>query len=359
MKVICYNAECGDAFRIEYLGKSGKVRHILLDGGYERTYRNTLFREISAIENNNENIDLCIITHIHDDHIGGIVSFVSAINAGRQNDIVLKWWFNPPRTSVLPIKQQKLNSIPASIGQADIVTSYLISINALPGFPIINNENPYELDGLQIWILSPDIISLNKLIYKYSNPKTPIEKIEDEKISIAIGSKSRDYHIRAEDFDFKEWTEDANIENGSSIVLITKFQDKKILWLADSFPNIVIKNLEKLGYSKTNKLVCDYVKISHHGSGGNNSVKLYEMIQCKNYILSADGRNRHGLPTKACLVQILTNPQRNIDDHYKFYLTCKDENLMKIFEVDGEDIWQRLNFEFIYPDKNTYFEISF
>lgn len=359
MRVICYNAECGDAFRIEYKGKSGKVRHILLDGGYERIYRNLLFNEFSIIEKNNENIDLCIITHIHDDHIGGIVSFVKAVNAGRQNDIVLNWWFNPPRTSILPIKQQKFNSAPASIGQADVVTSYLNSIHALPRCPIVNSEISYELDGMEICILSPDVFNLNKLADKYSNPKIAIEKIEDEKISIAVGSKNRDYYVRAEDFDFKEWKEDANIENGSSIVVLTKFQEKKILWLADSFPSVVIRNLEKLGYSKTNQLICDYVKISHHGSLGNNSIELYEMIRCKNYILSADGKNRHGLPTKACLVQILTNPQRNIEDHYKFYLTCKDENLMKIFEVDGDDIWQKLNFEFIYPQKNTYFEIIF
>lgn len=359
MKVVCYNAECGDAFRLEFIGKSGKVRHILLDAGYERTFRNVIVNELNLIEKKNENIDLCIITHIHDDHIGGIISFVNAVNAGRQNDIVLQWWFNPPRISSLTLKQQKLNSIAASIGQADILTSYLNFRNALPISPIIYSEIVHEIDGLEISILSPDQIGLNKLTKKYINSKIAVEKIEDEKTSRAVASKNRDYHIRVEEFDFKGWKEDVNIENGSSIVLLTKFQGKTILWLSDSFPSIVIKSLEKLGYSKTNRLVCDYVKIAHHGSLGNNSSELYQIIKCQNYILSTDGYNLHGLPTKACLVQILTNPQRNSEDHYKFYLTCKDDTLLKIFDVDGDDIWKRLNFEIIYPKHKDSFEIMF
>ncbi|ANF52928.1 hypothetical protein A0O34_21450 [Chryseobacterium glaciei] len=359
MRVYFYNAGCGDAFRVEFQGISGKIRNILIDGGFQRTFRNILANEIKLIESKKENIDLCVITHIHDDHIGALETYVNAITASRANDIILEWWYNPPRINNLQPKLQRLSSVAQSIGQADVVTSYLQSKNALPESAIVSSIIPYELDGMNIYILSPDQKSLDKLTNKYNDPKIAIERIEDEKSSRAVAAKSRDYHKTVEEFSFSGWTEDRNIENGSSIALLTEFMGKKILWLADAFSSIVVTSLEGLGYSKSNPLICDYVKIAHHGSLGNNSSALYEMIKCNKYILSTDGYNVHGLPSKACLVQILKNPCREKTDHYTFYMTSTDAVLETIFEIDGEEIFKKLDFEMVYPIKGSGFSIEF
>jgi beta-lactamase superfamily II metal-dependent hydrolase len=358
MKVYCYNAGCGDAFRIEFTGSSGKTRHILLDSGFQSTFRTLLIAEIRSIELKKEAIDLCVITHIHDDHIGGIQTMINAIQAGRINDIISKWWFNPPRISNLQPKLQRLGSIAQSINQADVVASYLQSKDALPKSPIVSSTVPYELDGMEIYVLSPNKNNLHKLLDKYSDQKVKIERFEDEQVSRAIAKKSRDYDVPVEEFNFNGWKEDRNIENGSSVALLTKYKEKTVLWLADAFPSIVVASLESLGFSISNPVTCDYVKISHHGSLGNNSSKLYQMIKCQKYILSTDGYNSHGLPAKACLVQILNNPLRN-DKFYSFYFTTNDPILNTIFEVDGEDVYKKLNFEMIFPIKKDGFIIEF
>lgn len=359
MKIHIYNAGCGDAFRIEFNGNSGHSCNILIDAGFERTFRNILAKEFVAIESKKQHIDLCVITHIHDDHIGGINALVKSILAGRGNDIVLKWWFNPPRVNGRQPPLHRLGSVAQSIGQSDFLTSYLQSKNILPESPIISKVIPFDLDGMKIFVLSPDQRSLDRLTDKYSDPKIAIEHIEDEKVSQAVASKSRDYHIPLEKFPLIEWKQDKSIENASSIVLLTKYNGKTILWLADALPSIVIASLISLGYSIANPVVCDFVKIAHHGSSGNNSGVLYQMIKCKKYILSTDGYNTHGLPSKACLVEILTNPKRDIKDQYTFYLTTSDTVLKTIFKIDGQEVFKTLNFEMIFPINGEGFSIEF
>ena len=212
---------------------------------------------------------------------------------------------------------------------------------------------------MKIYILSPDEHSLKKLTKKYSDPKVKLESIEDEETSKAKAGDERDYHKTVDEFDFSRWTQDKSIENGSSIALLTEFNGKKILWLADAFPSVIVSSLEELGYSKSNPLVCDYVKVAHHGSWGNNGSKLYELIKCRRYILSTDGYNINGLPAKVCLVEILNNQGRTNTDHYTFYMTRNDPVLRTIFDIDGDEVYKNLNFEIIYPMNGNGFSIEF
>jgi beta-lactamase superfamily II metal-dependent hydrolase len=153
------------------------------------------------------------------------------------------------------------------------------------------------------------------------------------------------------DFDIEKWVEDDSVENGSSISVLTEYQDRRILWLSDAHPNIIVTALKNLGYSKNNPLICDWVKVTHHGSSGNNSNQLYEMIRSENYLLSTNGENLHCLPKKDCLARILRNDQRLLDSHYKFYFTYDNKLLRNIFAVDGELIFTKLNFTVNFPNE--------
>lgn len=51
-----------------------------------------------------------------------------------------------------------------------------------------------------------------------------------------------------------------------------------------------------MGFNKENKIVCDWVKVTHHGSKGNNSDSLYDLIKSENYLFSVNGENKHNLP---------------------------------------------------------------
>jgi len=97
MEIKFFQAECGDAASIRFLGNDNKYHNIFIDAGYERTFRHALETEIQESIKKNEQIDLWIISHIHDDHIGGIIKYIDTINNGEFKDIVNQYLYNPPR----------------------------------------------------------------------------------------------------------------------------------------------------------------------------------------------------------------------------------------------------------------------
>ncbi|BAF71688.1 hypothetical protein [Sulfurovum sp. NBC37-1] len=121
-----------------------------------------------------------------------------------------------------------------------------------------------------------------------------------------------------------EFEEDKSLPNGSSIAFILEIGDKKILFLGDSHPSVIIDGLKELRYSNRNKLEIDFMKVSHHGSKANTSNELLEIIKCDKFIISTDG-SKHGLPNKETLARII-----NKHSGCKIYFTYPDL-IKKIF----------------------------
>lgn len=358
MEIKFFQAECGDAAAIRYLGNDGKYHNIFIDSGYERTFRHSLESEVKEVIKRNEKIDLWIISHIHDDHIGGIIKFIDCVKYGEIEDIVLKYIYNPPRNYNF-IESNKSISKTVSIDQGDILYEYLKSKNKLQHFDIVNMVKPIEIAGFKLTFLSPSQNKLNKLRKKYSTNKFKIlEREEDESISDAVSGKGNDYKILFKDFNLDSWYEDSSIENGSSISLFTEFENNKILWLADSHPTDVVNSLKKLGYSNNKKLNCEWVKVTHHGSKGNNSNELFSLIECPNYLFSVDGTNKYNLPSKECIARILRNKDRSINSFYNFFFTYDNEVLRSIFKFEVEETFFTYNFAVNY-NKNKFIKVNF
>lgn len=355
MEIKFFQAQCGDAARIRFIGTDDTPHNIFIDSGYDNTFRETLLAEIESIQAAGECIDLWVISHIHDDHIGGAEEYIKGIINGEFTDIVEKWYYNPPRiNNHLPITiMTPAISTPASISQGDNVTNYLQATGKLLSEDLTTQTSVLNLFGLQMTILSPNPTTLQRLKDKYpAESGIPLEREEDEAISSAKAACVEDYPTPLQDIKMTGWTQDKSVENGSSISLLTIYQGKSILWLADAFPSVVVTRLKEAGYSKENPLHCDWVKVAHHGSRGNNSDKLYELISCQHYLISADAENNHCLPTKECLVRILHNRQ-DATKSYHFHFTYDTPNLRSIFAVDGPDIFEKYNFEVHYPNANS------
>lgn len=360
MEVQFYQAECGDAARIKFLGNDNKFHNIFIDSGFERTFRFVLAEEIQQIENDEEIIDLWILTHIHDDHIGGVIKYLDLIKTGEFKDIVNQWYYNIPRFYDINLKINPLLRIsnPSSISQGDIVYEYLKINEKVSETDITSELETVDLFGMKLTVLSPSVEKLNKLREKYPfGSVNELEKSELISISDAKAQKENDYKIKLVDFNIKKNKEDKSIENGSSISMITEYKNKKILWLADSHPSDIITSLQRLGYSKENQFECDWIKVSHHGSTGNNSNKLYDLIKCDNYLFSVNGENKHNLPFKECIARILRNENRNMDSTYNFYFTYDNETMRSIFKIDGEDVLNEFNFKVNFLSDSKYFKI--
>ena len=357
MEIKFFQAECGDAAAIRYLGNDNKYHNIFIDSGYERTFRHALELEIQEIIKRDEQIDLWIVSHIHDDHIGGIIKYIDCVNYGEFNDVVVKYIYNPPRNYDF-IESNKSASKIVSIDQGDILFEHIKSKNKLHDIDIVDIVEPIELAGFKLTFLSPNQKKLNKLRKKYSSTKfKTLEREEDESISDAVSQKGNDYNVLLKDFDLDNWSEDSSIENGSSISLLTEFENKRILWLSDSHPTDIVKSLKKLGFDKKNKLKCELVKVTHHGSKGNNNDELYSMIECADYLFSVDGINKHNLPSKECIARILRNKDRSENLIYRMYFTYDNELLRSIFNKENKNIFNKLKFEAIF-NKNKFIEFK-
>lgn len=357
MELYFYAAECGDAARIRFRGTDQKNHNILIDSGFERTYRTILSKEIAALATNQELIDLWIISHIHADHIGGAVAHIQSVLCNSILNTVQRWYYNIPRTLTASTPKLFEISSPTSIDQGDILTNFLVQkdLNTQPD--ISTASKPIDLFGLKLIVLSPTPHQIGSLRKKYSTG-VPLERNEMESISSAVAIKQNDYSTPLDCFELGTWEEDGSVENGSSISVLTELDGKRVIWLADAFPSTVADSLKNLGFSKENKIKCDWVKVSHHASKANNSEALYDLIDCSNYLISADGQNKHFLPHKECIARILRSSSRKSGIKYHFYFTHDNPTLRQIFQVDGSEIYDQLNFEIHFTQNNCWsFEI--
>ena len=87
---------------------------------------------------------------------------------------------------------------------------------------------------------------------------------------------------------FDDHKEDDEHPNGSSIAFVLEFFDKKILFLGDSHPTLIEKQLRR-HYPNKELIVFDLIKISHHGSKKNTSPALLKLIDSSKYIISTNG----------------------------------------------------------------------
>jgi beta-lactamase superfamily II metal-dependent hydrolase len=352
LKIKFYQAECGDAARIRLVGLNGNVYNILVDAGYLCTYKSTLRAEIEYLKEKNEKIDIWIISHIHDDHIEGTSGYIWDIESGLIKEDSTVWLYNAPRRS--NSNHSVLVSEPTSIYSGDKLTSYLIQNGKLPAKDITFDHSPIQIDEVKFSILSPRNQDLTSLRKKYNSKKfLPLDREENDTISIPMSRRNDDYNISICSFDLAKDKEDNSIENTSSIAFLCQSLTHSSIWLGDSRPSVIVEALKKLGFSIANPLICDIVKISHHASSANNSEELYSMIRCSNYVISANGQNRHLLPHKACLARILRNKNRDPKIHYKFYFTYKNSAIDRIFKIDGENVFKKYNFSVHYPEKDS------
>jgi beta-lactamase superfamily II metal-dependent hydrolase len=317
---------------------------IMIDAGTKRSY---IKADLKNKFNNLEKIDLLILTHTDEDHIGGILKYYS--DTSSKKDLIKKVWFNsgklindklilndenPPYVQITENTNLKV-----SLKQA-ISLEKKIEEDSLVLDTLIKSGDKYTFDFGNFLILSPDIEDL-KLFYN---------SWEIEKSKIIKVSRSRDYDKTIDELKNLPYEELGTIPNKSSIAFIYNYNNFNILFMGDAFSSIIKNNIEKYtDYNKSNKLKLDFVKVSHHGGNYSINYDLLEIINCTNYIISTDGSN--GLPTKESLCKIVTHRE----DKIKLYFNYKNNNTQNIF-FDEE--FEKYNFEIIYLSKQDEYTID-
>ena len=344
MRLLSYRAKCGDAFHLQYEGESGKRRNIFLDMGHSKTYTQVLKGVISNIVGASEQIDALFLSHIHDDHIGGASRFINDIQKDSAlENVVSRWIYNAPRKYDVEQTDDKKAGVLCGIVSGDKVYEHILSHRPSVLGDVIEGMS-FGIDGMTVTILSPDESKLKLLRKKYSNNR-PLCKSETNEISVEAGNVVDDYATPLNEFKTNCFQEDVSIENASSIAALFEREGRRILWLSDAVPSVIMNSLMKLGISEEDKLHCDAVLLSHHGSSSNNSMTLFKMIQADRYIISADGFNRHCLPNKETVARIVS---ASTTLPVSIYFNYDDGRLSRMFKSDDpKDVISKINIHYL------------
>jgi beta-lactamase superfamily II metal-dependent hydrolase len=312
-------ADHGDSIVISF-DFEGERKNILIDGGPAAAFeiQNTIPRPVKLalndIKNKAQNVDLLVLTHVDDDHIGGLLAGFN--KKGYLTDLTQEVWFNSGKlifnhfnksiddSNTVTLKSSSGNN--TSIGQGIKLEDHLMG-KGIWSHSLIKSGDEIDRLGCKFKFLSPSLSKLEKLLIKWKKETT----------NTNTSAQNKDYQESFErllaDDKFKE---DVSIHNGSSLAFIFECNDRSLLLLGDAHPSVVIASLKSLGYSNQKRLKIDYVKVSHHGSKANTNNELLELIECNNFIISANG-NHHGLPNKKTLARIVSHfPNANLMFNY-------------------------------------------
>lgn len=321
----------GDCFLIT-LSKANK--RILIDGGTADTYRDFLKKRLLQLKANGNSIDLLIVTHIDDDHIGGIIELLkeNGLNTDPKIVEIKEIWHNSYRHLQFE-KQGELLEV-----EKKILEHYVISgnskkqlseangsknISAKQGTTLgalilrggynwngkfdgraINADDARNIDlGEDCWIkvLTPTKAQLKGLEKKWK------KELQSKRINFhfseeALFDDAYEYFLRyfvgetigvseeiaynglKQDLDLlaeREGMKDESLTNRSSISILLNYHGRRLLLLGDSVMEEAIAKLDGI------KEV-EVVKVAHHGSLRNSSKKSIEEIVAKKYLISTN-----------------------------------------------------------------------
>lgn len=371
---------------------------LLIDGGYINTYKKFLKPELLNITKNGNVLSHLIISHIDADHISGVIKLLEE-NKNQSIIPINNIWHNAYRHIQPPINDKNnLNPLDKKIIDSILGKSFLKEIlegeneiSAIQGSTLASlifsggynwndefNGNAISTDSkltidiskdIKIILLSPDNKKLDKLqkywrreLYKHGFMGTPnhtmyfddafeflIAQEKERKQKINRDISSTQFEISR--FKGMKFTEDESTSNGSSISFVIEYGDKKLLFLGDSHPSLIVQNIKKYYSKNSSQIKFDLIKLSHHGSFANNSPELLNLIDSENYIVSTDGKT-FDHPDFETLAWILSRKTKHKKKLYFNY------PLEKAQILNIESLKSRFNYDIYFSDGGSFFEIN-
>lgn len=293
----------GDALWVRY-GNEDAPHQILIDAGRAATYAEIKSR-LADLPPGQREFELFVVTHIDRDHIEGALKLLE----DQELDLSFKEvWFN----GYDHLLDEKLETFGAQQGER-LSTALLkrkeqwnttfdggaIKVNDDGSLPVVTLAG-----GMTLTVLSPDTDKLRKLEPKWV--------AECEAAGIQPGIEARMTEIEGLEIlggvDVESLVEhalkpDNTLPNGSSIALLAEYDGVRVLLGADAHLDRLTESLQVLA-PDGERLQLDAFKLPHHGSSGNVSEALLELIDCPRYLISTNGSYfKH--PTREAIARLL------------------------------------------------------
>lgn len=346
-RILMLPANFGDCLWIEY-GSENDPHRVLIDGGPEWA-----FPHIQAkLPEGGCKFDLLVITHVDRDHIGGVLKLLTHLPDGVEfDDIWFNAWQHLPTDLLGPVQGEMVSAV---IQERGLPWNEAFGGKDEP-VQVGDDGKPVSKDlpgGMKLTLLSPTRDDLARLRPKW--------KEEVEKAGLEPGSTDDALRELREREDVppdllgdegppdprndieQEFVSDTSAANGSSIVLLAEFDEKKALLVGDAFPSLVLRGLSRVSEGK---LPVDALKLSHHGSKKNTDTALIEALRCSRYLVSTDGA-MYGHPNHAPLSRVVCKggPKPTLFFNYR---TKWNE------AWDDDALKDEFGFESEYPEEGT------
>ena len=315
-KIQVLKAEYGDCIFIS-IKKEEREFNILVDGGLIETYQNLRNRRhpagplkelIKELKQTSRLIDLMIVTHIDDDHIGGIKKWFESDFPS--NEFVKKIWMNGD------LEVEDNADLNNSVTKAVSVIKKLRDNNISFDDELVKGRS-CENEFCIIRILAP------AKEYRNTIAKTIHASLDNATNTKDSDSKSFKELVQ------EEWKmESITPANKASIAFELEIWDgEKFLFLGDADYDDIMSGLAVFHRDKSEKLKYDVVKLSHHGSKNNFHPDFFERVHANYYIVSSNGKH-FGHPDKEVLAHIICNSDSSIlfnyEERMKEILTSQD-----------------------------------
>lgn len=374
-KLEALDAKHGDALLLHFEKDDGEPGLVLIDGGPGMTF-DTLKRRLDQLRPEAHEDDfahaqplldirLLMVTHIDDDHIGGILQLAEYLFGEVKRGLPYKvhsLWFNSfdvlvgsgtideAETAALASAFQDFAPETADLAGeavADLAsvkqgrdlralaeTQELDWRNREFGEDLVSRPEAgtetRDVSGLQLTVLGPPGPNVNRLRKRWAK-------------ALAKRAKSKKARAAALAELVAHPTEDSTVENLSSLIVLVEFRGRTILLTGDARTKDILAGLEAHGRLKlddpASQFPVDVLKVPHHGSPRNARKELFERVPAHHYVISGNGGS--GNPNKQTIEWLVE--ARGSGD-YTVHLTNQTDNdgndleaftLLKQKEADG------------------------
>jgi beta-lactamase superfamily II metal-dependent hydrolase len=358
IKINMFLASYGDSLLVQVEKEGDATVNLMIDCGLN--YKNNILPNLKRLLKD-QTINRFIITHYDKDHIQSASKFLEDNGNYKDEDIVHieQIWLN----TFKHLQFSKRDTEELSSEETDKVKSYISEASSKSnseiiegdigakqattlGANILEKKYPWNIDtdeeaicienlkevnitdDVKLHLLSPNKKRLKNLesefLSKFSemglNPNTDaifddafelynLDYKKKNAIEGNISSSKKVINSRAIKIfaKGKGYNKDDSIGNGSSISFVLETENKKVLFLADTFAEDIIEELKKKYSDETRyPIFFDAVKVSHHGSFRNNSPELFKIVDSNNFLFSTNGKHQsHKHPdaeTISCII---------------------------------------------------------
>ncbi|MFX4309318.1 MBL fold metallo-hydrolase [Acinetobacter soli] len=310
LKIYVLEAAHGDCLFLDF----GSTK-ILIDCGPYKPFltRRNVHNNLKQLLGPEQKIDLAIVTHNDDDHIGGFESLID-------EDVIIETIVFNSLQDIPDIIKNSQKQI--SYDQDNVLKQKLLAERGIKTLSLIRDFSPLTINDITLIAITPTAEALECML----NDANVQKKREEKKKRQKQISSSKTEEINPEEALQKiksgqdVFVKDPSITNKSSIGLVIQCGSFSGLFLGDAHAEDVIEGLNILGFSNHQ---FDVVKISHHGSERNTNIELLSLLGKTDYILCANNEKHHH-PNNITLARILS-----LDNTPTIHLSSDNPSLVK------------------------------